>query len=98
MKERGRYQLQCMKTRTSNGTGQKVELEYNVETMRITDLPETEAPVNSFKKQNIYDNIKTQSKVINSEPIDTDIGETANIKADVQSNKLKQLLGQIKAN
>jgi replicative DNA helicase len=98
MKERGRYQLQCMKTRTSNGTGQKVELEYNVETMRITDLPETEAPVNSFKKQNIYDNIKTQSKVINSEPIDTEIGETANIKADVQSNKLKQLLGQIKAN
>ena len=97
MKERGRYQLQCMKTRTSNGTGQKVELEYNVETMRITDLPETDAPVNSFKKQNIYENIKTQSKIVNSEAIDTDLGDTGKIKADVQSNKLKQLLGQIKA-
>jgi len=52
---------------------------------------------NSFKKQNIYENIKTQSKIVNSEAIDTDLGDTGKIKADVQSNKLKQLLGQIKA-
>lgn len=98
MKERGRYQLQCMKTRTSNGTGQKVELEYNIETMRITDLPEETTPINSFKKANIYDSIKTQSKVINSEPIDDELGETGKITADVQSAKLKQLLRQIKQN
>ena len=53
--------------------------------------------MNSFKKQNIYENIKTQSKIVNSEAIDTDLGDTGKIKADVQSNKLKQLLGQIKA-
>jgi len=98
MKERGRYQLQCMKTRTSNGTGQKVDLEYNIETMRITDLPEESSPVNSFKKPNVYDSIKTQSKVLNSESIDTDLGETSKITADVQSSKLKALLGQIKQN
>ena len=96
MKERGRYQLQCMKTRTSNGTGQKVELEYNIETMRITDLPEEAGSVSSFKKANIYDSIKTQSKVINGESINEEAGETAKITADVQGNKLKQLLGQIK--
>jgi replicative DNA helicase len=96
MKERGRYQLQCMKTRTSNGTGQKVDLEYNIETMRITDLPEESSPVNSFKKPNVYDSIKTQSKVLNSEPINTDMGESSKITADVQSSKLKALLGQIK--
>ena len=98
MKERGRYQLQCMKTRTSNGTGQKVELDYNVETMRITDLPEDATPVNSFKKSNIYDSIKTQSKVLNGETTDADTGEISKITAEVQSSKLKALLGQIKQN
>ena len=98
MKERGRYQLQCMKTRTSNGTGQKVELDYNVETMRITDLPEDATPVNSFKKSNIYDSIKTQSKVLNGETVDLDTGEVSKITAEVQSSKLKALLGQIKQN
>ena len=98
MKERGRYQLQCMKTRTSNGTGQKVELDYNVETMRITDLPEDATPVNSFKKSNIYDSIKTQSKVNNGETVNNDTGEISKITAEVQSSKLKALLGQIKQN
>jgi len=42
MKERGRYQIQFMKTRSSSGVGQKVDLEFNVETLRITDLDEPE--------------------------------------------------------
>jgi archaellum biogenesis ATPase FlaH len=37
MKERGKYQLQCMKSRSSTGVGQKIDLEYNIETMRISD-------------------------------------------------------------
>ena len=37
MRERGKYQIQCMKSRSSTGVGQKIDLEYNVETMRITD-------------------------------------------------------------
>ena len=37
MRERGRYQIQCMKSRNSTGVGQKIDLEYNIETMRITD-------------------------------------------------------------
>jgi KaiC/GvpD/RAD55 family RecA-like ATPase len=43
MKERGRYQIQFMKTRSSSGVGQKVDLEFNVETLRITDLDEEES-------------------------------------------------------
>jgi len=94
MKERGRYQLQCMKTRTSNGTGQKVELEYNVETMRITDLPEEASPVSSFKRPNVLDNIKTQSRVVDGTSMSS---ETGKITAEVQSNKLKSMLAQIKS-
>ena len=37
MRERGKYQIQCMKSRSSTGVGQKIELEYNIDTMRITD-------------------------------------------------------------
>ena len=37
MKERGQYQIQCLKSRSSTGVDQKIDLEYNVETMRISD-------------------------------------------------------------
>lgn len=37
MKERGRYQIQCLKSRSSTGVDQKIDLEYNIETMRISD-------------------------------------------------------------
>jgi hypothetical protein len=50
MKERGRYQIQFMKTRSSSGVGQKVDLEFNVETLRITDLGEDEQEGN-FNQQ-----------------------------------------------
>ena len=94
MKERGRYQIQCMKSRSSTGVGQKVELEYNVETMRISDLPEDASAVSSFKRPNVLDNIKTQSRVIDTEKPE----ESGKITAELQSNKLKQMLSQIKSN
>lgn len=42
MKDRGRYQIQFMKTRSSSGVGQKVDLEFNLDTLRISDLDEPE--------------------------------------------------------
>ena len=50
MKERGRYQIQFMKTRSSSGVGQKVDLEFNVDTLRISDLGEDEME-SSFNQQ-----------------------------------------------
>jgi len=37
MKERGRYQIQFLKTRNSGGVGSKVDLAFDVDTLRITD-------------------------------------------------------------
>jgi archaellum biogenesis ATPase FlaH len=37
MRERGRYQIQLMKTRSSSGVGMKVDLDYDIDTLRITD-------------------------------------------------------------
>ena len=98
MKERGRYQIQCMKSRSSTGVGQKIDLEYNIETMRITDSGESadESSGGFVKKPSIYDSIKTQSRI--TESADQDTGDVGKINVDVNSAKLKQLLGSIKAN
>jgi hypothetical protein len=91
MRERGRYQIQCMKTRSSSGVGQKVELEFDVDSLRIRALGE-EQETPGFRKpaSAIYDSIKAKSTVV------TESDDTGKVSAEVQSNKLKQLLGQIK--
>ena len=62
--------------------------------MRITDLPEEASPVSSFKRPNVLDNIKTQSRVVDGTSMSS---ETGKITAEVQSNKLKSMLAQIKS-
>jgi KaiC/GvpD/RAD55 family RecA-like ATPase len=94
MRERGKYQIQCMKSRSSTGVGMKIDLDYNIETMRITDPGDEASPVNAFGRSNLMDAIKAKSTMLSNGPeIDDDAGK---ITADVQSAKLKQLLGQIK--
>jgi len=95
MRERGRYQIQCMKSRSSTGVGQKIDLEYNIETMRITDPGEDTSQQSGFSGSKIYESIKAKSKIApgDSSDVPADAGK---ITAEVQSNKLKQLLGQIK--
>jgi KaiC/GvpD/RAD55 family RecA-like ATPase len=96
MKERGKYQMQCMKSRSSQGVGNKVDLDYNIETMRITD-PGTDESGHAFgnggpPKPSILDSIKAKS-YIKSADTDDDVPK---VTADIQGNKLKQLLGNIK--
>jgi len=95
MKERGRYQIQCMKSRSSTGVGQKIDLEYNIETMRITDPGEDVSQQGGFTGSKIYESIKAKSQ-LTSEPDSSSGSDTGKVSAEVQSNKLKQLLGQIK--
>jgi RecA/RadA recombinase len=49
MREKGQYQLQLMKTRSSSGVGQNIELAFDLNTLRITD-PDPEGS-NSYKPQ-----------------------------------------------
>jgi archaellum biogenesis ATPase FlaH len=105
MKERGKYQIQCMKSRSSTGVGQKIDLEYNIETMRITDEGGEDGDHFSKKPStSIMDSIKARSQVTpaadsaDTPPweIPTPGVDTAKVSGDVQSAKLKQLLGKIK--
>ena len=105
MKERGKYQIQCMKSRSSTGVGQKIDLEYNIETMRITDAGGDEG-TGYVKKPSIYDTIKAQSTVTDTaekpsqweraKPKEGVDPFAPKVSADIQSAKLKQLLGHIK--
>jgi hypothetical protein len=105
MKERGKYQIQCMKSRSSTGVGQKIDLEYNIETMRITDEGGEDGDQYSKKPStSIMDSIKARSQVTPAATSEdtppwespTPGVDVAKVSGDVQSAKLKQLLGKIK--
>jgi hypothetical protein len=79
MKERGRYQVQFMKTRSSSGVGQKVDLEFNIDSLRITDLGDEEDS-GSFNQQRsaasnaLIDGLKKTS-VVTATNVDPETGE-----------------------
>ena len=95
MRERGRYQLQLMKTRSSSGVGQKIDLEFDVESLRIRDLGDDEE-YKQFKKQSssIYDQLKNKDSGGVVEASDDEAGK---ITASVQSSKLKDMLAGLKS-
>ena len=95
MRERGKYQLQLMKTRSSSGVGQKVDLDFDVNSLRITDSGEEGesdsaigAPVTGIMSQ-----LKSTSSVISAEAVGNNL---RSVKADVQGSKLKNMLAQLK--
>ena len=106
MKERGRYQIQFMKTRSSSGVGQKVDLEFDVDSLRIRDLAD-DPEYKQFDKQRstIYDSLKQTSKVSASDGTPKDArpevpdprkGDTiGKVKATVEGGKLRQLLNEL---
>jgi archaellum biogenesis ATPase FlaH len=94
MRERGRYQIQLMKTRSSSGVGQKVDLEFNIESLRITDPGEdAQETAGGYKPaQNILNNIKTNTVVKKDEHT-----EAPPPSVSVESTKLKQMLAGLKS-
>lgn len=100
MRERGKYQFQCMKSRSSTGVGQHVELEYNVETMRITDDDPDESNKPAPQTANdIMSKIRTTSQVGSvDQAVHEQIDSTSSPKVavDVQGAKLKSLLNALK--
>ena len=103
MKERGRYQIQFMKTRSSSGVGQKVDLEFDVDSLRIRDLAD-DPEYKQFDKQRstIYDSLKQKSKVSADKgdaqpkvPDPTKGDDIGKVKATVEGGKLRQLLNEL---
>jgi len=110
MKERGRYQIQFMKTRSSSGVGQKVDLEFNVDSLRISDLGEEEGE-QSFNQQrtgttaNIVNQFKKTSTVT-ANNVDTETGEirsadpadgvaVGKVRGSAGSSKIREMLANL---
>lgn len=97
MRERGQYQLQLMKTRSSSGVGQKIELDFNIETLRITD-PNKDEDGSSYSRPPL----PKQPNLGTLKTVDRETGEISEPKddkkivADVKTNKLKALLNDLK--
>jgi KaiC/GvpD/RAD55 family RecA-like ATPase len=97
MRERGRYQIQCMKSRSSTGVGMKIDLDYNIETMRITDPGEDAGP-GTLKPQvgSIMSQIKAKTNVETRDSASTESDTSSKDLGEAQSTKLKQMLASLK--
>ncbi len=96
MRERGKYQIQCMKSRSSTGVGQKIDLDYNMENMRITDPGESQQEDSGYRSTatNILNSIRTTTTV-NKET--GEIAPSTAPKVQADSTKLKQMLSGLKS-
>ena len=100
MRERGRYQIQLMKTRSSSGVGMKLDLEFNVDSLRISSLSEEESYGGTTQSagSTLLNSIKQRSQVVdpNTGEIDPAVGAAVpKIKAEVHSSKLRDLLNNL---
>ena len=90
MRERGKYQLQLMKTRSSSGVGQKVELGFDIHSLRITDLGEGHQP--EQYTSDVVEKIKTRSTVGEMESSTT---EEPKVTAEGMNKALKNMLNNL---
>jgi len=100
MRERGKYQIQLMKTRSSSGVGQKIDLDFNIDTLRITDCEQedTYGHGQASAGSSLLSSIKAR------QTINADTGEITDptmgaaipkIRAQVERSKLRDLLNNL---
>ena len=100
MRERGRYQIQLMKTRSSSGVGSKIDLGFSVDSLRIYDLDEDEqddytGPNNPSASNSIVNSLKrtnTTSTDDNDPSAGASIGK---VRADTDSTKLRNFINNL---
>jgi archaellum biogenesis ATPase FlaH len=109
MRERGRYQIQLMKTRSSSGVGMKIDLEFNIDTLRITDLEQEDtygsgqasagsSLLNSIKQRQTVaadDAGGTSAPWERASPVEGFDLAKPKIKAEVAGSKLRELLNNL---
>lgn len=93
MKENGRYQIQFMKTRSSAGVGSKVDLSFNIKSLRISDMSEAEAnSMDLSRASNVIDKLKQSDSTKvgdqpSTEPKDEDVMQSAASLRDILKRK-----------
>ena len=93
MRERGRYQLQLMKTRSSSGVGQKIDLEFDINSLRIRDCEGgSEEP--AVPSSTIMNQIKAKSQVNKTaDAADVENGEVTSV---IQKDRISDMLNKLR--
>jgi len=99
MRERGRYQIQLMKTRSSSGVGQKIDLEFDIDSLRIRDLGDDEDYKEFDKrKATIYDQLKRGNSPTAPDEVSQDPSEgdtVGKIRAETDSTRLRAFINNL---
>lgn len=89
MREKGRYQVQFMKTRSSSGVGAKIPLKFDINSMRITDSDESEEESTMGTAMHIVDTLKRDGVVKSDMTAAEEVENKAmNLQAFIKNRKL----------
>jgi archaellum biogenesis ATPase FlaH len=92
-REKGRYQIQLLKTRSSSGVGQSIDLEFDIDTLRIRDLEDGEVP--EYKGgQTVLENIRQRSMTTQRDDPTQGVSVKSS-QVQVASTKLRDLLNNL---
>jgi len=87
MREKGRYQIQFMKTRSSSGVGTKVDLKFDPDTLRIVDLEEGDEDATTLTTGSLVDQLKRSGSIKAEEQGTQDtIGQAMNMREFLKKN------------
>jgi archaellum biogenesis ATPase FlaH len=100
MREKGQYQIQLMKTRSSSGVGQKIDLSFDVNTLKIFDEGEGRPGYTPTDRSasNLLSKIKTTSTLTaptgatEGDTVTRDPFDVRKTNATVQGSKLNSIL------
>jgi len=97
MRERGRYQIQLMKTRSSSGVGSKIDLNFDLDSLRITDLDQDDDEAGSQTGTGVLQGLKRSNSASNDTVSDDPSQGAAapKIRAETDSTKLRQFLNNL---
>ena len=88
MRERGRYQIQFMKTRSSSGVGSKVDLKFDPDTLKIEDLNEDEEDALTVTTAGLVDQLKRSSSIkADSDNADTTVQQSLELMNFIKNKK-----------
>jgi archaellum biogenesis ATPase FlaH len=101
MRERGRYQIQLMKTRSSSGVGSKIDLGFSVDSLRIYDLDEDEQDdytggnSSTSASSSIVNNLKRTNTQDTAREDPSDGGSVGKVRAEADSTKLRNFINNL---
>jgi KaiC/GvpD/RAD55 family RecA-like ATPase len=90
MRERGRYQIQLMKTRSSSGVGSKIDLEFDVDTLRISDTEDGVEAAEDQRPSQVMGNLRRGSSTAPNNST-----APAPATGEVESSRLRQFLNNL---